>query len=161
MTLRDLAALATERTRAEHPNVPDYAVPRKTYTDKTANGLTTAIIDYFKLYDIYATRRSNEGRYRPGMQVEDVVGRMRIMKGRFIPAASTGEGDIEVVYKGRKIEIEIKVGRDKQRENQKAHQLKIEKAGGVYVIVDTWPTFWAWWQKFTSVRAGRTRRRTP
>lgn len=46
-----------------------------------------------------------------------------------------GLPDIIAVIRGRFVAIEVKAGRDKQSEYQRARQFEIEKAGGAYLIV--------------------------
>ena len=47
-----------------------------------------------------------------------------------------GWPDLTCIYLGIFIGIEIKVGRDRQREDQKAMESTIEKAGGIYILLD-------------------------
>jgi hypothetical protein len=122
--------------------MPEYARPKpKKYNTATANGLTMAILTWCKLNNIYATRLSSEGRYRPGKVVTDVLGRQRQMKGRWLPGLNTGLPDIIIILKGRFIGVEVKTGKDRQSDIQKATQEKIEKAGGVYLIVKDYEQF--------------------
>lgn len=143
MTLKQLADELHAAKIKEHPNMPAYAVPRKVLSDKTANKFTTAIVTYLQDYLGYmAYRQSTEGRYRPGQNFVDVVGRTRVMKGTYIPAAKKGLGDVTAVLKGGKyVSIEVKIGRDKQREDQAKFEQQLTKSGGGYIIVRDWPDF--------------------
>jgi hypothetical protein len=132
-----------------HPSIPAHAVPRKTFSDSTANKFTTAIITYLQDYlGFMAYRQSTEGRYRPGMSVVDVVGRTRLMKGQYIPAAKKGLGDITAVINGRYVSIEVKIGKDAQRSDQKNFESQLTKAGGGYILVHDWTEFLAKIQPF-------------
>jgi hypothetical protein len=63
------------------------------------------------------------------------------MKGRFIPAAKKGLGDITAIIKGRYVSIEVKIGKDTHKAHQKAVGAEITKAGGGYMVVRNWPEF--------------------
>lgn len=143
VTLRELADTLQLQTGKKYPNMPPHAVPRKTFSDRTANNLNTAIVAYLQDYLGYlAYRQSTEGRYRPGEVITDVIGRVRQMKGKFIPAAKTGLGDVTAVLKGgRYVAIEIKVGSDRQRDDQKKFETQLKRSKGVYIIVGDWPEF--------------------
>ena len=143
VTLRQLADLLHAAKIAARPRIPAHAVPRNTFSDKTANKFTTAIVAYLQDYLGYmAYRQSTEGRYRAGETVVDVVGRTRVMKGRYIPAAKKGLGDATAVLKGgRYVSIEVKIGRDTQRDDQSKVERQITRAGGGYILVHNWPEF--------------------
>lgn len=54
---------------------------------------------------------------------------------RVIKYGLTGSSDIIGISNSRFIAVEIKIGKDKQREAQKNFQKMIESCGGIYVIV--------------------------
>jgi hypothetical protein len=66
MTLKELALAYSNKM---HSKVPAHCRPMKTFSDKSANDLTKAIIAYAKIKDFFAERQSSEGRYRPGKEV--------------------------------------------------------------------------------------------
>jgi hypothetical protein len=143
VTLKELADALQLKTGKKYPNMPAYAVPRKTFSDRSANKLTTAIVAYLQDYLGYlAYRQSTEGRYRAGDVVTDVIGRVRHMKGRYIPASKKGLGDVTAVLRGGKyVSIEVKIGADRQREDQKRFESQVTRAGGVYLLVKNWQEF--------------------
>jgi len=141
MTLKELANLKYQRDTATNPNVPPYAIPRATFNDRTAGGLTKAILTYCHLHGIFCQRTGNEGRFREGETVVDVIGRTRIMKGKFIPGTNNGVSDLTAVIGGRYVGIEIKIGNDRQSDNQKRFESKLIASGGVYLIVRNWDDF--------------------
>jgi VRR-NUC domain. len=145
ITLKELADALHAVKIKQHPTMPVHAVPRKTFSDRSANKFTTAIVTYLQEYLGYlAYRQSTEGRYRPGNVVIDVIGRARVMKGTFIPAAKKGLGDVTAVLKGGKyVSIEVKIGRDRQRDDQKKFETQLNRAGGAYILVHDWPEFLA------------------
>jgi hypothetical protein len=122
---------------------PDY-VPKTTFTDKTANGLTKCIVHWLNLNGWQAERISTTGRYIDNSKiVTDVLGnRKKIGSGKYIKGSGTnGSADISATIKGRSIKIEVKIGKDKQSDAQKKYQEMIEKAGGVYFIATDFDEF--------------------
>lgn len=53
-----------------------------------------------------------------------------------ITYGNEGFPDLAGIYMGIFVSIEIKVGKDKQREAQKWMQKTINKAGGIYMLID-------------------------
>jgi hypothetical protein len=138
MTLSELSKALSDKN---HGNVPAHCRPVKKFSDKSANDLTKAIIAYANLKDWFAERQSSEGRYRPGKEYENVIGKKVQMKGTWLPGQGKGKADIKAVIKGRSIEIEVKHGADRLRPEQIEYKAKIERAGGVYIVVKTWDDF--------------------
>lgn len=149
MTLKDLVNQKLAEDRQKYPSMPEYGLPKALYTDKTANGLAKAIKAFCDLHGVMCSRTGSEGRYRPGKNVVDVVGRTRLMKGTWLPGNNVGQGDLQIVLKGKIYSIEIKIGKDRQSEVQKDFQEKLERAGGTYVIVKTWEEFYTEFKKWT------------
>jgi len=56
-----------------------------------------------------------------------------------------GSADISATIKGLTVMIEVKWGRDRQSEAQKVYQAKIEKAGGIYLIIRKFEEFYDWY----------------
>jgi len=122
---------------------PDYVVKTK-YSDKTANGLTKAIISWINLNGYQAERISTTGRYVDNSKiVTDVLGNLKkIGSGKYIKGTGTnGSADISATIKGKSIKIEVKIGKDKQSEAQIKYQQMIEKAGGIYFIAKNFDDF--------------------
>jgi len=138
MTLKQLAQAYSDKF---HANVPVHCRPIKKFSDASANELTKAIVAYSKVKGFFAERQSSEGRYRPGKEVTNVMGQKRTLGGMFIPGQGKGKADIKAVIKGRAIEIEVKHGRDRLREDQIKYKQQIEASGGVYLVVKTWDDF--------------------
>lgn len=129
---------------------PDY-VPKKTYTDKTANGLTKCITDWLNLNGWQGERISTTGRYIDNSKVvTDILGNTKkIGTGKYIKGTGTnGSADISATIKGRSIKIEVKIGKDRQSEAQKEYQKNIEKAGGIYIIATDFDQFMMWYKSF-------------
>jgi len=122
---------------------PDYVV-KTIFIDKTANGLTTAIIRWIILNGYQAERISTTGRWIDNSKiVTDVLGnRKKIGSGKYIKGTGTnGSADISATIKGKSIKIEVKIGKDKQSEAQIKYQQMIEKAGGIYFIAKNFDDF--------------------
>ena len=107
----------------------------KTYTDKTANGLTKMIIDWINYNGGQAERINTTGRY--------LVGQRKWIKG----TGTKGSADISATIQGKSVKIEVKIGKDKMSEDQHRYQEAIEKAGGIYYIAKDFDSFYEWYNK--------------
>jgi len=152
--LKQLRQLAIKTGRTDHPAYPEYLTfPVKTYSDKTANGLTRCIIDYLKFNGCQAERINTTGRPIDRRQiVTDVIGnRRQIGSIEWIRSGSTtGSADISATIKGRSVKIEVKckaTGDNNQSEGQKLYQAQIEAAGGLYYIARDFQSFMDWYIK--------------
>ena len=128
----ELMNMKEQDGRTKYPSVPSYARPKPSIKTTDANSLTKAIIDYIDLSGGWATRISVEGRY-----IESL--------GRRIPSSvKKGTADIHAVYKGKHLSIEVKIGADRQSDEQKEVEKSIIKAGGFYFIAKTFEDFHQW-----------------
>lgn len=128
----DLFSKLEQTSKTNYPSVPDYARPKPKVSTNDANSLTKAIVQWIDLSGGWATRISTEGRY-----IESL--------GKRIPSSvKKGTADIHAVWKGMHLSIEVKVGKDKQSDEQKEIQRAIEKAGGHYFIAKTFEHFYQW-----------------
>ncbi len=149
MTLKELAELAMEEKKLEYPNLPAHAIPKIKFSDKTANELTKSILTFFKLKKIKAWRQASEGRFIQEKSEYNVLGHKVVtQKGKYIPRGKDGgkgAGDIQAVIPpyGRTMHIEVKIGKDRQRESQKVFQAELEGMGGIYILVKTWDDFYS------------------
>jgi hypothetical protein len=127
-----------------YPNVPKYAISAPKYEDKTANGLTKCIIEFLQLSNHQAERINTMGRPIDNRkQVTDVIGRMKTI-GSMTWGKSTatkGSADISATIQGRSVKIEVKIGADRQSQDQKIYQENIEKSGGQYWIAKNFDDF--------------------
>lgn len=146
-----LKELKLNQSINEHPNVPRYAISVPKYEDKTANGLTRCIIDYIQLSDQQAERINTMGRPIDNRkQVTDVLGRTKTI-GSMTWGKSTatkGSADISATIQGRSVKIEVKIGKDRQSQDQKVYQQNIEKSGGQYWIVKNFDDFIKKYEEF-------------
>jgi len=145
-SLKILTLLKTSEIKKKFPGVPDYAIPKTKYSDKTANDLTKAIVDFINLSRTGQAERINSS------------GRRWKIRGRerWIPTAGQkGTADISatklIEIDGRrigiKVAIEVKMGKDRQSEAQRQYQHQIEQAGGVYLIATSFEQFIEAWNK--------------
>jgi hypothetical protein len=112
-----------------HPSLP---VIQHNMRDDTANGLTKCITTYMKLKGHYVTRIASQGTYS-------------VKLGRYIPGtARRGIADIEMLVNGVFIAVEVKVGKDRQSEDQKSVESDINKSGGHYFIARDFTGFVEW-----------------
>lgn len=96
-----------------------------------ANELTKQIINHIVKCKGHAERVNNISRQ---------------IKGRWVKSnMMRGTSDIHAIIKGRAIMIEIKIDKDKQSIYQKAYQLSVEKAGGIYYIAKDFDSFYEWY----------------
>jgi hypothetical protein len=139
-----LKHLKQEAMLESYPNVPKYAISAPKYEDKTANGLTKCIIEFLQLSNHQAERINTMGRPIDNRkQVTDVIGRTKTI-GTMTWGKSTatkGSADISATIQGRSVKIEVKIGADRQSEDQKVYQANIEKSGGKYWIAKNFDDF--------------------
>ena len=142
--LEKLRQLKLAKTRELYPNVPDIALPKTEYNDRSANGLTRCVLDYLLLSGHFCERTGNEGRVIDGRKTyTDVIGRQKTIGTvkRIKSSGTKGTSDLKAVINGRMVAIEIKFGADRQSQHQKDYQAMVEKAGGTYWIVKNFEQF--------------------
>jgi hypothetical protein len=139
-----LKNLKQESMLEAYPSVPKYALSTPKYEDKTANGLTKCIIEFLQLSNHQAERINTMGRPIDNRkQVTDVIGRTKTI-GSMTWGKSTatkGSADISATIQGRSVKIEVKIGADRQSQDQKIYQENIEKSGGKYWIAKNFDDF--------------------
>lgn len=125
----------------DHPRPELFSMLYTRHSDKTANGLTKAVIRWIEIHGGQAERISVQGTYVKGKTVNKGFYGATQIQGKYIPSQMVkGASDISAIIKSNKgtiipWKIEIKIGKDKQSDNQKKYQETIEKSGGVYDIV--------------------------
>lgn len=142
--------LLLQESRQKYPNLPDHARVVNIPTDGSANGLTKLVIKWIELHGGQAERINTMGRMVDKRKVvTDVLGRQSMIGSmQYIPTTGTkGSADISSVINGRAIKIEIKYGKDRQSDAQKAYEQSITSAGGIYLIVRTMDDFVQWWDE--------------
>lgn len=118
------------------------------HTDLTANGLTKAVIRWIELHGGQAERINTQGNFIKGKTVGVGMYGIKHLQGKYIPSGSTkGSADISSTINGKSVKWEIKIGRDKQSDNQKKYQADIEASGGKYFIVRSFDDFISKWEE--------------
>lgn len=114
---------------------------------KKSNGLTQMICNYINWSGYRATRINTTGRLIDGKQKQPSGAVLTVKK--WIPGTTRrGTADISCTYKGKAIQFEIKIGKDKPSEYQLAEQAKEIKAGGFYFFVSTPEQFFEYLDQF-------------
>jgi hypothetical protein len=151
--IEQLRQLKLAKTRELYPNVPEIALPKTEYNDRSANGLTKCVLDFLNLSGHFCERTGNEGRVIDNRKTyTDVIGRQKTIGTvkRIKSSGTKGTSDLKAVINGRMIAIEIKYGKDRQSEAQKDYQAMVERAGGEYWIVKNFEQFFDLYQEFKS-----------
>jgi hypothetical protein len=126
----------------KYPNMKPSYIPREKLTDKTANGLTKAIMKYMTAIGGHGNRIQSQGQYVPDRK-EKVDGRsvVSMVGGWRAGTTKRGTADLMCAYAGVVVMVEVKIGRDRQSEHQKNYQLEIEGAGVPYLIARNFEQF--------------------
>lgn len=152
--LQTLAALDFEARKAKYPSMPDHAIPRQSFNDRTSNGLTRCILRWLELHGHWATRINTTGRKLRDTVVVDVIGRGRTIPGRWVKGTTKrGTADIHAVIGGRHVSIEVKAGRDRMSDAQHKTKEAIESCGGVYYIACDFESFTQWYSNFINSKS--------
>lgn len=131
------------------------------WSDKTANNLTQAVIAFLKFKGHQAERISNTGSRMDNTKVVTTVTGFRQLVGsaQWIPGTGTkGTADISATIKpdhltyGVSVKIEVKIGRDRQSDDQKKYESVITSAGGVYLIATNFQSFYEWYYDFIKTK---------
>lgn len=104
--------------------------PRPKRKKTPTNSLTAQIVNYVEMRGGFAMRINVSGFYR-----EDV--------GYIRSGSTVGVPDVIAVVSGRFVGVEIKTGNDRQSDEQKAVQARIEAVGGVYIVARDFGQFQA------------------
>ena len=131
--LKELSELSFNALRTKHPAVPEHALVKTKYSDKTANDLTKAIIDCITLGGGYATRVNTQGQYNEKL-------------GKWTKSTTRlGTSDIISLVDSKFIAIEVKIGKDKLSEHQIKTRDEIINSGGFYIVATSFSEFIKWY----------------
>lgn len=140
--LAHLAALDFEAKRASRPTVPLHALPKSKFSDATANELTRAVIRCIELHGGYAVRINTQGQFNEKL-------------GKWTTGTTRrGTADVHAVAFGLHLSIEIKIGRDRLSDAQRATAEDVERAGGRYFVARDFETFYAWFSALSQTEGG-------
>lgn len=145
MTYKDRYQIAHEEWfKIKYPNAykDGFYLEPKLPKINESNGLTTFICNYLSWRDHRATRINVSGRLVEGKEKQPSGVTLGVKK--WIKSSTRkGTADISATIKGRSVMIEIKVGKDRPREDQLLEQARERKAGGVYEFIKTPEEFFA------------------
>lgn len=147
--VKNLEQHAFKKSKKDTPSVPEYAIPKPKYTDKTSNGLTKCVIDMITFCGYQAERINSTGRALDQRQKSSLgtIGDVKWIKG----SSKNGTADISATIKGRSVKIEIKCrasGDRYQSKAQQTYQKEVEAAGGIYIVVRDFEWFYNWLKEF-------------
>lgn len=130
--IKILERMEAEHDATKHPTIDKRYLAPRLHSDKTANGLTKAITRYITLRGGMASRINTTGiwdqklsKYRP-------------------TTMKRGLADIWATYQGKSLQIEVKIGADRQSEDQIKVQQQQEEAGGLYFVAKDFSSFKNW-----------------
>lgn len=151
--LKNLYILIERENRQKHPDIP-YPLKAKKLDLRKTNDLTTAVVKYIRLNGGFAEKVTNTGRLIDNRKlVSDVLGRKSFIGStKWIPGSGRkGRADVEAIYWGRSIKIEIKntYTKDVQRPQQLQYQAEVQSAGAFYIIVTSFSQFVEDWETIT------------
>lgn len=110
---------------------------KKIHKQSPTNALTKAIRDYTTLLGCATARVNTTGNFNHDKQIFVTSG------------ATNGYEDIDIILPivinglrlGLKVAVEVKVGKDRHRPEQKVRMEAVRKAGGIYIIAKTFDQF--------------------
>lgn len=111
------------------PNIEPRLIARRKFEDKTANGLTNLVCAWINFHGGNARRVNTGGIYN------HKTGKFRFS------GATNGAADISATWHGRSLQIEIKAGKDRPRQDQLLQQQRERAAGGIYEFVHNFDEF--------------------
>lgn len=121
------------------------------FSDKSEKELERCILYYAELMGFQAepikvkpNRVDNRRHYVDSVGYARTIGSITWTKS----SMQAGSADMSLTILGRSVKVEIKIGKDTQKKNQKEYQKQIESAGGQYWIVKTFADFYEKYQKF-------------
>lgn len=153
--LDHLRQLILEEQRLKYPTIPNKMLRVNIYqTDKPEKREKKRIEKFLNLVgNARCNIIENRGqRIDNRKTVTDVLGRKKVIGSvHFIGSGMrNGIADMMAVINGRAYDIELKrvyaKGKDRQSEEQKDEQKRMESAGGTYLIVTSFEDFYEWYK---------------
>lgn len=140
-----LKQMALDQMAAKHPNVKRSYLVIPKYSDKTEKGLKQCIKDFVEMQGGVCNNIVTTGRKKDDRRlVRDVLGHYKIIGSvKWLHTSSKlGASDLSLIVAGRPIEVEIKIGKDRQREAQIIYERAVVNAQGLYWIVRSFDEFY-------------------
>lgn len=149
--LDHLRQLIRDDLKRKHPNVPEHALAVNTFDNAKPEKREKKRIEKFLELMPQCTGAIIENR---GQRIDrrkiniDAAGFVReIGSVEWIGSGmKRGISDLKAVIQGKAVDIELKrrykKGKDSQSEHQKAEEVRITEAGGIYMIVESFNDFY-------------------
>ncbi len=143
----------------KYPNVPLIGMPKVVFSDSNTDRLEETILNFLKYNGHHAVKQHTTGTMIDKREkFIDVLGRERQIGSVQWGASRDEVGRADIIakimvnFKGRllpiSVEIEVKFGKDYQRDNQKKFQSRLENIGAYYTIVKDFDGFIKWYDDF-------------
>lgn len=148
--LKQLENLLLEESRDKYPSIPEHARTVNLFGKlKPEKREKKRIEAFLNVSGHYAAIIENRGQRVDNRQtVTDVIGRQKVIGSvTFIGSGMRkGLSDLKATIFGRSVDIELKriykKGKDRQSDEQKEEQIRVERAGGIYLIVSDFEDFY-------------------
>jgi len=108
--------------KIKYAGIPDHCLPLTRKKKTPANELAFQIIQHVKSVGGQCYRINSQGQFDPRTKTWRKSGMKK------------GLSDLQAIVLGRFIAIEVKIGRDRQSEEQKKREAEIKQAGAFYII---------------------------
>ena len=128
-SIKDFEQVVFEADCKKYPKIEPQLIARRKFEDKTANGLTNLVCFWINFYGGNARRVNTGGVY------DRKTGKYRFS------GSTNGAADISATWRGKSLQNEIKVGKDRPRQDQLAQQARERAAGGIYEFVHNFDEF--------------------
>ena len=128
-SIKDFEQVVFEYDCKKFPKIEPQLIARRKFEDKTANGLTNLVCFWINFYGGNARRVNTGGIY------DRKTGKYRFS------GSTNGAADISATWHGKSLQIEIKAGKDRPRQDQLAQQARERAAGGIYEFVHNFDEF--------------------
>ena len=161
--LEHLRQLLRQEQREKYPNLPEHAMSINSFDKLPPEKREKKRIEKFlNLTGHYAAIIENKGFRKDNRKTyTDAIGQTKTIGSvEFISSGMRrGIADLKAIIKGVPVDIELKRvyknGKDRQSEHQKAEQAKVERAGGIYLIVESFEHFYEWLNDYMNGKESR------
>lgn len=134
-TLKELSEMDLRSKQEKYRNVPEYAIPKKKYSDSDTNSLTQAIIKYLELNKFFVTRIQSQGQFSPSLGMWTYGNTVKGIPDLY------AQGIINGKSYALWIEIKSLSTKDKLRPHQIDVHKRLTEAGAVVFIAKDFDSF--------------------
>jgi len=154
--LNELKELIKEDLKIRYPKVPDHAQPINIFGAMKPEKREKKRIEKFcdlKGHNIVIIENRGQRRVTDNSYTDAIGGEHNIKVVEWIGSGmKQGIADLQGSIRGRSVAIELKrkykVGQDRMSQAQMEFKARQERDGGVYVIVDSFESFYEWYNDF-------------